>query len=290
MFQRQQRRMQREAELPRKNFQRGGRHFRIVPLVCSRQRNADCFTFQTQLLTRRTIGQVKNPEQTIVSGNLRQRRMTLRGKPADHLQSFRLQRTAHHRDAVFDDSGLFPRTRGKSRTKPFRVFQRNSGNHRELRHNNIRRIQPPAKPRLPDDKIDVLLSKQNRGNCGCNFKIGRPVPFPAHGFDNRTNRLRRALKRSIGNRLPVDAETFGKPNQVRRRIEPRRISATAQSVLKKGADGALAVAPRDMDEAETALRIAETLQKLQHPVKSEVDRKEPDRIQPFEIHRNGSPQ
>ena len=80
----------------------------------------------------------------------------------------------------------------------------------------------------------------------------------AHGFDNRTNRLRRALKRSIGNRLPVDAETFGKPDQVRRRIEPRRISATAQSVLKKGADGALAVAPRDMNEAETALRIAET--------------------------------
>ena len=51
-----------------------------------------------------------------------------------------------------------------------------------------------------------------------------------------------------------------------------------------------ALLDKDTTAAETALRIAEALQKLQHPVKSEVDRKEPDRIQPFEIHRNGSPQ
>ena len=77
-----------------------------------------------------------------------------------------------------------------------------------------------------------------------------------HGLGYGLDALRDAREFRTGDVLAVDAHTLVEALYVRRGVQPRAVTGTAEDVVQHGAGTALAVAARDVDEAQLLLRVA----------------------------------
>ena len=169
------------------------------------------------------------------------------------------------------------------------MFQRDAGNDGQLRDDNVCSVKPSAESGFPNYEIDLFLGEQNDGDRGRDLKISRSFSLKPHGFDDRPDFVRRKFQRCVVHDGSVEAEPLCQRDEMGRGIESGRISASAQSVFQKCAYGPFAVASGDMKKLQVPFRIAEPFQKIIHPVETEVDGEEPDRVQPVKIHDDARP-
>ena len=95
----------------------------------------------------------------------------LRRHLAKNLVGFRVLRQRNHRSAGAQDSRFFSRDGGDGRAQPFHVVERNIGDNREQRINDVGGIEATAHTHLEHSHIDMVLGEVEKCECGEDLKV-----------------------------------------------------------------------------------------------------------------------
>ena len=147
------------------------------------------------------------------------------------------------------------------------MVKADGGNHGQLRHQEVGRIQPPAKAGLDDGDVHLFIGKPAEGHAGGDFEetevFRLEVRFPS---------AQKCLYVVLGDHLSADPGPFAEVHQVGRCVKPGLVSRHRQCRCQHIGHGTLAVGAGDMDAFELARGIAKDLVKCPHALQTRLVR------------------
>ena len=194
-------------------------------------------------------------------------------RPVQH--ALRRHRIAdHHRPAGAHDAGFLVADGLAVVAQQGHVVQRDAGDDRAVRVDDVHRVQPPAQSHLQDGHIQPAERQRAQdGECG-ELEIGQyhdavitrsTVPEP------RTLDLGERRQKGISSdRLAPDAATFLEMHQVGRGVDPGPVPGLAVDGLQHGAGRAFAVGAGHGDH-RAGHGQAHALRHPLHPVQPKLD-------------------
>ena len=182
------------------------------------------------------------------------RRVELGGTESDHVPGGdRGAGGTPHGHAPLHDPGLLRGDLLEGVSEVFRVLERDAGDDGNERRDDVRGVQAAAHADLPDDIVAFRAGEEQRRDERGDLEIRGLHAVLFELGDGGQHRVLHGRDVVPGHGTAVDAESFAGGNEVRRGVESGAEPGCAEPGLDHRADGALAVAPGDVDEFEAAL-------------------------------------
>ena len=146
------------------------------------------------------------------------------------------------------------------------MIQSDTGDHGNIRIDDIHRIQPSAQPDFQHHRIQPGTLEQPERRQGTEFEIGQGnlAPGLVNGDKGRA-------QIGIRYRLAVDADPLVVTHQVGRGVTTTAAAGAAQQVIQRGAGGALAVGTGNGEYQGSRTLDTETGCHLGNPPQAHVD-------------------
>ena len=161
------------------------------------------------------------------------------------------------------------------------VLHRDIRDDRDLRRDDIRRVERAAEADLDDGVLDLAFREVVEAQCREHLELRRALrALCEHHLDFRTDDGHALSEVLLADVLPVDADALGVRDEMRRAVEARMDTAAAQGPLDHRRDRALAIRARHVDRAVAVLR---HIQKLQEPLDAREPQADAKDLEPFQI-------
>ena len=161
----------------------------------------------------------------------------------------RIELGQNRRPAAAQDAGFLRADALAIRAEPVAMIDIHGGDHRDIRIDDVDRVQPAAQADLEDCQIERGLGENQQRRQRAEFEIGQRYRIAWSGAPRGLDALERGDQRRVTGLAPIDPHPFVVTQQMRRSECANSPARCARDRLDEGDRRALAVGAGDTDHA-----------------------------------------